>query len=58
MPGPGPLALTITDLDHVDATRSLRAGFQNPAPAGDAAGLEPADGDRALDVVLDDGQRA
>ena len=50
---------TITDPDHVDAARTLRKAFQNPEPAGDAAGLRDlADYDRAFGVVLDDGQVA
>ncbi|WP_104140619.1 IS21 family transposase [Arthrobacter sp. ZGTC131] len=51
--------LTVTDPDHVEAARTLRKAFQNPAPAGDAAGLRDlADYDRAVGVVLDDGQVA
>ena len=51
--------LTITDPDHVEAARTLRKAFQNPAPDGDAAGLRDlADYDRAFGVVLDDGQVA
>jgi hypothetical protein len=48
---------TITDPDHVEAARTLRKAFQNPEPAGEAAGLRDlADYDRAFGVVLDDGQ--
>ncbi|MBT2533953.1 DDE-type integrase/transposase/recombinase [Arthrobacter sp. ISL-48] len=51
--------LTITDPDHVEAARTLRKAFQNPAPAADSAGLRDlADYDRAFNVVLDDGQVA
>jgi hypothetical protein len=51
--------LTITDPDHVDAARTLRKAFQNPAPAEDTAGLRDlADYDRAFGVALDDGQVA
>ncbi|MBT2534316.1 IS21 family transposase [Arthrobacter sp. ISL-48] len=50
---------TITDPDHVEAARTLRKAFQNPAPAADSAGLRDlADYDRAFNVVLDDGQVA
>jgi hypothetical protein len=52
-------AQTITDPDHVEAARTLRKAFQNPAPAEDTAGLRDlADYDRAFGVVLDDGQVA
>jgi hypothetical protein len=45
--------------DHVEAARTMRKAFQNPAPAADTAGLRDlADYDRAFGVVLDDGQVA
>ncbi|MEJ1193166.1 IS21 family transposase [Pseudarthrobacter sp. CCNWLW207] len=51
--------LTITDPDHVEAARTMRKAFQNPAPSMDTAGLRDlADYDRAFGVVLDDGQVA
>jgi transposase len=51
--------LTITDPDHVDAARTLRKAFQNPAPSADTAGLRDlADYDRAFGIVIDDGQVA
>ncbi|PVZ53838.1 IS21 family transposase [Arthrobacter sp. H-02-3] len=51
--------LTITDPDHVEAARTLRKAFQNPAPTADTAGLRDlADYDRAFGVVVDDGQVA
>lgn len=49
---------TITDPDHVEAARTMRKAFQNPAPPADTAGLRDlADYDRAFGVV-DDGQVA
>nr|WP_148258079.1 IS21 family transposase [Pseudarthrobacter phenanthrenivorans] len=51
--------LTVTDSDHVEAARTMRKAFQNPAPPTDTAGLRDlADYDRAFGVVLDDGQVA
>jgi hypothetical protein len=51
--------LTVTDPDHVEAARTMRQAFQNPAPSLDTAGLRDlADYDRAFGVVLDDGQVA
>ena len=51
--------LTITDPDHVEAARTMRKAFQNPAPVEDTAALRDlADYDRAFGVVLDDGQVA
>ncbi|MEK0153440.1 IS21 family transposase [Arthrobacter oryzae] len=51
--------LTVTDPDHVEAARTLRKAFQNPAPSLDTAGLRDlADYDRTFGVVLDDGQVA
>jgi len=53
-------SLTITDPVHVDAARTLRKAFQNPAPAAPARvrDLADYDYDRAFGVVLDDGQVA
>ncbi|WP_307484247.1 IS21 family transposase [Pseudarthrobacter sulfonivorans] len=51
--------LTVTDPDHVEAARTMRQAFQNPASSLDTAGLRDlADYDRAFGVVLDDGQVA